>query len=154
MTRIVVAISIHRPIGVVFDYITTPANWPAWHPASRSVSGSVDHSLLIGEQVTEEFVAGGRHGSCVWQVTRREVPYLWTITTSTPKVQAEITYQLSAQGETIIFERELTYVTSDLWFWVLDFLLMRRRMNRESRIVLERLKERLERPASRDREAA
>ena len=154
MTRIVVAISIHRPIGVVFDYITTPANWPAWHPASRAVSGSVDHSLLIGEQVTEEFVAGGRHGSCVWQVTRREVPYLWTITTSTPKVQAEITYQLSAQGETIIFERELTYVTSDLWFWVLDFLLMRRRMNRESRIVLERLKERLERPASRDREAA
>ena len=58
--------------------------------------------------------------------------------------------RLSAQGETIIFERELTYVTSGLWFWVLDFLLMRRRMNRESRIALERLKERLERPASRD----
>jgi hypothetical protein len=150
MTRIVVTISIHRPIGVVFDYITTPANWPAWHPASRAVSGSVDHSLLIGEQVTEEFVAGGRHGSCVWQVTRREVPYLWTITTSTPQVQAEITYRLSAQGETIIFERELTYVTSGLWFWVFDFLLMRRRMNRESRIALERLKERLERPASRE----
>jgi Polyketide cyclase / dehydrase and lipid transport len=150
MTRIVVTISIHRPIGVVFDYITTPANWPAWHPASRAVSGSVDHSLLIGEQVTEEFLAGGRHGSCVWQVTRREVPYLWTITTSTPRVQAEITYRLSAQGETIIFERELTYVTSGLWFWVFDFLLMRRRMNRESRIALERLKERLERPASRD----
>src|SRR5438045_2342634 len=48
MTRIVVAINIHRPIGAVFDYITTPANWPAWHPASRAVSGSVDHSLLIG----------------------------------------------------------------------------------------------------------
>ena len=55
-----------------------------------------------------------------------------------------------AQGETIIFERELTYVTSGLWFWVLDFLLMRRRMNRESRIALERLKERLERPSLRD----
>jgi hypothetical protein len=98
----------------------------------------VDHSFLIGEQVTEEFVAGGRHGSCVWQVTRREVPYLWTITTSTPQVQAEITYRLSAQRETIIFERELTYVTSGLWFWVFDFLLMRRRMNRESRIVTGR----------------
>ena len=108
------------------------------------------HSLLIGQQGGEEFVAGGRHGSCVWQVTRREVLYLWTITTSTPQVQAEITYRLSAQGETIIFERELTYVTSGLWFWVFDFLLMRRRMNRESRIALERLKERLERPASRD----
>jgi Polyketide cyclase / dehydrase and lipid transport len=85
MTQIVVAINIHRPIGAVFDYVTTPANWPAWHPASRAVSGSVDHSLLIGEQVTEEFVVGGRHGSCVWQVTQREMPYLWTITTSTPR---------------------------------------------------------------------
>jgi uncharacterized protein YndB with AHSA1/START domain len=41
MTQIVVAINIHRPIGAVFDYVTTPANWPAWHPASRAVSGSV-----------------------------------------------------------------------------------------------------------------
>src|ERR1700730_2292570 len=144
MTRIVVAINIHRPIGVIFDYITTPANWPAWHPASRAVSGSVNHSLLIGEQVTEEFVAGGRRGSCVWQGTRREMPHLWRITTSTPQVQAEITYRLTAHGEQTFFEREFTYVTSDLWFWVLDFLLIRRRMARESRIALEQFKERLE----------
>jgi uncharacterized protein YndB with AHSA1/START domain len=150
MTRIVVAINIHRPIGVVFDYVTTPANWPAWHPASRAVSGSADHSLLIGEQVTEEFVAGGRHGSCVWQVTQREIPYLWTITTSTPQVRAEITYRLKAQGEQTFFEREFTYATSGIWFWILDLLLMRRRMARESRIALEQLKERLERPTSRD----
>jgi uncharacterized protein YndB with AHSA1/START domain len=150
MTQIVVAINIHRPIGAVFDYVTTPANWPAWHPASRAVSGSVDHSLLIGEQVTEEFVVGGRHGSCVWQVTQREMPYLWTITTSTPQVQAEITYRLKAHGEQTFFEREFTYATSGIWFWILDFFLMRRRMHRESRIALEQLKERLERPASRD----
>ena len=41
-----------------------------------------------------------------------------------------------------MFRRELTYLTSGLWFWVLDFLLMRRRMNRKSRIALEQLKER------------
>ena len=145
MTRIVVAINIHRPIGAVFDYITTPANWPAWHPASRAVSGSVDHSLLIGEQVTEEFVAGGRHGSCVWQVTQREAPYLWTITTSTLQVRAEITYHLESQGENTHFERKFTYATSGIWLWILDFLLMRRRMRRESRIALEQLKERFER---------
>jgi uncharacterized protein YndB with AHSA1/START domain len=144
MTQIVVAINIHRPIGVVFDYITTPANWPAWHPASRAVS--VHHSLLIGEQVTEEFVAGGRHGSCVWQVTQREVPYLWTITTNTPQVPVEITYRLKPHGENTLFERELTYVTSSLWFWVLDLLLISRRMTLESRVALEQLKERLERP--------
>ena len=106
----------------------------------------MDHSLLIGEQVTEEFVAGGKHGSCVWQVTRREGPYLWTITTSTPQVRAEITYGLT-EGENTVFERELTYLTSGMWFWVLDLLLMRRRTNRESHIALEQLKERLETPS-------
>jgi len=146
VTRIVVAIDIRRPIDMVFDYITTPANWPAWHPATRTVSGSAAHSLLIGEQVTEAFVAGGRQGSCIWQVTQREVPCLWTIETSTPEAQAEITYRLKAHGETTRFERELTYAASSNWFWILDFLLMRRRMQRESRIALEQLKEQLEQP--------
>jgi uncharacterized protein YndB with AHSA1/START domain len=146
----VVEIDIHRPIGVVFDYITTPANWPVWHPASRVVRGAVDHSLLIGEQVTEEFVAGGRQGNCVWQVAQREAPRLWTITTSAPQVRADITYRLTAQGESTLFERELIYTTSGIWLWILDFLLMRWRMNRESRIALERLKAQLERSASRN----
>jgi hypothetical protein len=106
---------------------------------------------MIGEHVTEEFVAGGRHGSCVWQVTRREAPDVWTITTPTSQVRAEITYRLTEQGENTVFERELTYETSGMWLGALDFLLMliRRRMDRESHIALERLKERLERSASR-----
>jgi hypothetical protein len=69
-------------------------------------------------------------------------------TTSTPHVRAEITYRLTAQGESTLFEREFTYTTCGIWLSVLDFLLMRRRMNHESRIALERLKARLERPAS------
>ncbi len=150
MTRVVTAVSIRRPIGEVFDYITTPANWPKWHPASRSVSGTVDHSLLPGEQVTEEFVVGGRAGSCVWQVTKREAPYLWTIATSTPQGHAKISYRLAPQGGDTIFERELAYAVSGVLFEILDFLLMRRRMSKESRIALERLKERLEGSPERD----
>jgi hypothetical protein len=116
----------------------------------RDKTRGVDHSLLIGEQVTEEFVAGGRQGSCVWHVAQREAPRLWTVTTSTPQVRAEITYRLTAQGESTLFEREFTYTTCGIWLSVLDFLLMRRRMNRESRIALERLRARLDRPASRN----
>lgn len=148
MTRIVETISIRRPVTEVYDYATTPSNWPAWHPASRSVSGQTDHSLLIGEEVTEEFIAAGRQGSCVWQVTRREAPHLWTIATSTPQIRADITYRLTAHGDSTIFERELAYEPSGIWFKLLDFLVMRRRMEQESRTALERLKERLERPVS------
>ena len=144
MTRIVLATNISRPIEAVFEYVTTPAHWPEWHPASRGVSGATDHSLLVGEEVTEDFVAGGREGRCVWRVTQREAPFLWTIAASTAQVQAEITYRLTETGEATNFERDLSYTTSGLWFSILDFLLTRRRMRNESRVALERLKERLE----------
>jgi uncharacterized protein YndB with AHSA1/START domain len=146
MTRIVVSTIISCPIEDVFDYVTTPANWPHWHPASRAVSGPADHSLMVGEEVTEEFVAGGWEGSCVWRVTKRESPNLWAITTSTSQVRADITYRLTQEGEGTGFERELTYATSGLWFGILDFLLMRRRMNSESCTAIEQLKKQLEVP--------
>jgi uncharacterized protein YndB with AHSA1/START domain len=149
MTRIATVVSIRRPIDAVFDYVTTPANWPKWHPASRSVSGAADHSLLIGEMVTEEFVVGGRAGSCVWHVREREAPHLWMITASTPQGQAEITYRLTSQGDDTTFERKLTYAMSGIGFKILDFLLMRWRMRRESRLALKRLKEQLERSVTR-----
>jgi hypothetical protein len=60
MTRILSTICIHRDIADVFDFLATPKNWPEWHPASISVAGSTDHSLAIGEEVTEEFLAAGR----------------------------------------------------------------------------------------------
>jgi membrane-bound lytic murein transglycosylase B len=45
---------IHRDIADVFDLLTTPKNWPEWHPASISVAGATDHSLAIGEGVTRK----------------------------------------------------------------------------------------------------
>src|SRR4051812_35507286 len=31
------------PIEEVFDFLTTPANWPRWHPSSLKVTGAADH---------------------------------------------------------------------------------------------------------------
>jgi len=92
------------------------------------VSGAVDHSLLLGEEATEDFVAGGREGHCVWRVTRRDEPFLWTIATTTPQVRAEITYRLTAGDAPTVFERDMSYSTSGFWLGALDFLLTRRRM--------------------------
>jgi uncharacterized protein YndB with AHSA1/START domain len=60
VTRIYNSIQIRQPIERVFDFITTPANWPQWHPASLSVSRNADHSLLEGEAVTEDISLAGR----------------------------------------------------------------------------------------------
>jgi len=144
MTRITTTVRISRPIEEVFDYVTTPANWPVWHPASISVSGSSDHPLGLGEEVVEEFVAGGRRGRATWRVTRRKAPHRWRIEASSPQGQAAIAYRLSAEGGDTVFERDLSYRMPNVWLALLDVLVLRRRMDRESRIALARLKRVLE----------
>ena len=65
MTRIYTTAQIHTPADRVFDYVTTPGNWPVWHPSSLGVGGATDHSLEPDEQVTEEFQVAGRRGRVV-----------------------------------------------------------------------------------------
>jgi hypothetical protein len=60
----------------VFDYATTSANWPSWHPASRGVSGAIAHSAAPGERITEEIETGGRRWRTVWTVREREPPHV------------------------------------------------------------------------------
>ena len=79
MTRIRKSIRIQTPVEEVFEYVTTPGNWPAWHPSSLGVEGATDHSLEPGEQVTEGYRVAGRRGRVVWTVRERETPRRWVI---------------------------------------------------------------------------
>jgi hypothetical protein len=79
MTRIYTTAQIHTPADRVFDYVTTPGNWPVWHPSSLGVGGATDHSLEPDEQVTEEFQVAGRRGRVVWTVRERVAPRRWVI---------------------------------------------------------------------------
>jgi Polyketide cyclase / dehydrase and lipid transport len=144
MTRGVSEIRIRRDLADVFQFFTTPKNWPAWHPASISVAGSTDHSLAIGEEVTEEFLAAGRRGSTVWRVTARDAPYLWRIESSASEASATITYRLRTEAGMTIFERDMQYRFGRTWLVVLDALFLRHRMERESREALRRAKQILE----------
>ena len=154
MTRITTTVRIRRPIEEVFDYVTTPANWPVWHPASISVSGSSDHPLRLGEESVEEFVAARRRGRATWRVTRRKAPHRWRIEASSPQGKAAISYVLSAEGGDTVFRRDLSYEMPNVWLALLDVLVLRRRMDRESRIALQRLKEVLERSPRHERSNA
>src|SRR5262252_3864011 len=73
------AVVIARTPDRVFEYVTTPGNWPKWHPASKGVSGATDHSLATGEKVIEDFVVAGRAGRVVWTVVKRDSPREWVI---------------------------------------------------------------------------
>src|SRR5438270_11932576 len=108
--RIVTTVHIERPVEQVFDFLTTPANWPRWHPSSLGVGGAADHSLEPGEQVTEEFQVAGLRGTAVWTARERQAPRRWVIDgVADNGNRATITYTLAGQGGGTDFERELVF---------------------------------------------
>jgi uncharacterized protein YndB with AHSA1/START domain len=108
--RIVTTTVIHRPIQEVFDFLTTPGNWPRWHPSSMKVTGTTNHSLMAGEQVTEEFFVAGQSGTAMWTVRERQAPFRWVIDgVAQNGNQATITYTLRLDGGDTFFERLLEF---------------------------------------------
>jgi uncharacterized protein YndB with AHSA1/START domain len=146
MTRIFNSSIIHQPIEKVFDFVTTPGSWPQWHPSSLGVSGVTEHSMLPGEQVTEKFRVAGRKGRAVWTVRERETPRRWVIEGRIVGRNSggTITYNLMSHPEGTLFEREFIYPIPDWRFALLDKLLIRRRVKKESAEAVRRLKEVLE----------
>ena len=145
MTTIVTEATIHRPVDEVFDYVTTPAHWLVWHPSSLGLHGAIDHSLQIGEEVTEDFKVGGRKGSVTWKVVARDAPTRWAIA---GKVAAggsgTITYTLRAVPEGTAFRREFVYAMPNWFAGLLDRLFICRRIAAESALAVSRLKQALE----------
>jgi uncharacterized membrane protein len=145
MTRIRNSIQICRPIDEVFDFITTPANWPLWHPASVSVSDDADHCMGPGEEVTERINVAGHRGEARWRVRERSAPRHWVIDgAGTNGGCATITYTLTERLGGVDFERELVYTMPNPLLAVMDWLFIRSRMRADSAEALRRLKERLE----------
>jgi uncharacterized protein YndB with AHSA1/START domain len=145
MSRIVSAVVIAAPIEQVFAFATTPANWPRWHPASKAVTGAVDHSLEPGEQLVEEIEMTGYRGKASWVVRERAAPLRWVVEgEGGTGGHALLTYRLFAQTDGTRFERELVYRMPNAWSALLDVLFIRRRMSAQSEEALRRLKDLLE----------
>ena len=145
MTVIVSEIVIRRPAAAVFDYVTTPAHWLIWHPSSVALRGATDHSLTVGEDVTEDFHVAGRTGSVTWKVIARESPGRWAIAGSVAAGgSGTITYTLRDVAEGRAFRREFVYAMPNWIGALLDRLFIRRRITAESATALYRLKQALE----------
>ena len=145
-TRITNEITIARPPRQVYDYVTTPANWPRWHPSSLAVRGATNHSLALGESVVEDFIVAGRRGSVTWTVVAREVPVRWSIDGKNigSRGGGTVTYTLSPDGGGTRFERVLTYHMPNLLAGILNELGVRERVAAESAEAVTRLKVALE----------
>jgi uncharacterized protein YndB with AHSA1/START domain len=146
VTRIYTTIEIPRPIDVVFSYVTTPGTWPRWHPSSEGVVGATDHSLDVGEQAIEAFFVAGRRGKVTWTVRERVAPTRWVIEgviTTGAGGGGTITYTFRPSDGGTVFEREFVYSMPNPLYAVLDFLVLRRRVEAESNLALRRLRDAL-----------
>ncbi|HUS14245.1 MAG TPA: SRPBCC family protein, partial [Chloroflexia bacterium] len=144
MGRIYTSIEIDRPPEEVFDYTTTPANWPAWHASALSIEGPQDHSLAPGESVAEELKVAGRRSRAIWTVQEREAPHHWVITgTVAGGGDSTITYTAEARPGGTTFTREVIYTLPRL-LAMADGLIVRRRLETEAEESLRRLKVLLE----------
>ncbi len=146
MTRIDTAAYISAQPEHVFTYVTTPRNWPDWHPSSLAVSGASDHSLEVGEQCIEEFQVAGRRGKVTWTVTERVFPRCWVIQgiIEGRTDGGTVSYTVQPEGTGTHFEREFIYPTPGLIFTLLNILILRRRIRAESRQAVRQLKALLE----------
>ena len=152
-TTVTTTTEIRQPVATVFDYITTPGNWPRWHPSSLAVSGATDHSLAVGEQVTEEYLVAGNRGRLVWTVTERDAPARWVIhgRTEGTGVDGTVAYSLTAAPDGTHFERAFTYGVPGVDLPDELAAAARQRVEEESAEALRRLKRVLEEgAASRD----
>ena len=144
-TRVHSEVLIQRSPADVFNYVSTPANWPAWHPSSLAVRGATDHPLQVGEQVTEIFKVAGREGTVVWTVTKREAPSSWQIDgTIDGRKAGTVTYTLTPTDTGTRFEREFTYQAPTLLFSILNWAALRKQIEAESAVAVQQLKARLE----------
>jgi len=140
--------SIARPPEVVFAYVTTPANWPTWHPSSLGVRGAVDHPLAIGERVIEDFQVAGHRGRAVWTVIAREAPRRWAIEGEVRGRHAGVvTYTLTPSGAGTRFHRRFVYTSPTLLFALLNRAHFRARVEAESAEAVRRLERALGPPA-------
>ncbi|MEZ4674165.1 MAG: SRPBCC family protein [Caldilineaceae bacterium] len=152
MTRISTVVHIERTPTELYDFVTTPGNWPQWHPSSLGVRGAIDHSLAIGEEVTEAFHVAGRRGEVVWTVVECAAPQRWVIdgTIVGRNSGGTVTYTLRPDGAGTLFAREFTYPTPTLYFTLMDRLVVRRRVQQESALAVRQLKGLLEKGENRD----
>jgi hypothetical protein len=144
-TRIVDGIDIAAPPERVFAYVTAPANWPRWHPQSRSVSGVVDRTPQPGEKTIEEFEIAGRRGRATWTSIAVDPPQRWEFDgNGQGGGGAHIVYTLLPVRAGTHFERELVYRGSNLLFVLVNALEIRAIMERDSAEAVRGLKRAIE----------
>jgi uncharacterized protein YndB with AHSA1/START domain len=140
---IVSTVRIARAREDVFNFVTTPAYWHQWHPATRSVQNVPERPLIVSETILEHIRAAWRSFDATWTVLECEPHEMWVIATDTALGASRITYRfvsVDPARNACEFQRTLEY-RSRRWPWTaLDATFTRRKLEAQSQTALANLK--------------
>ena len=138
--RVETQLEIDRPPQQVFAYVTTPALWHTWHPATVEVRNVPSRPLVAGETMLEVIAVLGRREEALWTVQACSAPHLWEIATDTPSGAAHIDYRITATARGCRFHRVLEFRSRQWPRRSLDSTLTRWILVRQSAQALRNLK--------------
>jgi uncharacterized protein YndB with AHSA1/START domain len=142
--RIETEIEIARPAPEVFDYATTPALWPTWHPATVAVRDVPQQPLGVGETMLETIRVAGNQTEALWVVEACLPPQRWQIATDAAQGRARIVYRFTSTPQGCRFHRTLDFRSKNAFWRALDSTLTRWILVCQSARALANLKRVLE----------
>jgi hypothetical protein len=149
-----VEVDIRAPAAEVFNFATTPRNWPLFWRLTVGVTGDVETPLAVGATCTEHVKVAFWNGFFLWHGDVQTAPRSFSMTATsrgggplgwlTSGIPVRITYALSEADGTTHFRREMTYTQSHPLLELTDRLFMRRMITNQIAEAMQKMKSILE----------
>ena len=124
----------------VYDYVTRPARWKEWHPASLGTQQHADESLAAGARFEEDILSAGIKRHLRWTVEQAEPGLRWAANAVMDDGSTvHLLYQFDKRNTGMNFTRTLRYQVKPLHLRMVNALFMWRRVQAESRLALSNL---------------
>ena len=140
MTTIQLEQFILAPTQAVYDYVTRPARWKEWHPASLGAQQHAAESLGVGARFEEDILSAGVKRHLRWTVEQAEPGQRWAAgAVMEDGSTAHLEYRFEARNTGMNFTFILRYQLKPLHLRLANALFMWRRVQAESRLALGNL---------------
>jgi len=140
MTTIQLSQHITAAPAAVYDYVTRPARWKQWHPASLGAQTHADASLSQGARFEEDIRSAGFTRHLRWQVLDSQPAKRWEAQAlMNDGSSVHLLYEFAADGDGTRFTRTLHYAIKPLLLRWANDLLMWRKVRRESGTAMANL---------------
>ncbi|WP_029922236.1 SRPBCC family protein [Nevskia soli] len=140
MTTIQLEQFILAPTLAVYDYVTRPARWKEWHPASLGAQEHAAESLAAGARFEEDILSAGIKRHLRWTVEEAEPGVRWAASAVMDDGSTvHLLYRFEGRNTGMNFTRTLRYHVKPLHLRIVNALFMWRKVQAESRLALSNL---------------